>query len=591
MLRSPVPKHVLRLRWPTFALLAIALAATKIYAAAPLERPNVVLIMTDDQGYGDLSCHGNPKLKTPHLDRLAGQSVEFKSFYVCPVCSPTHASLMTGRYNYRTGAVDTYLGRSMMYAEEVTLAEMLHRAGYRTGIFGKWHLGDNYPLRAMDQGFEECLVHRGGGIGQPADPPGNRYFDPILQHNGQPVRTHGYCSDVFTTAAIEFVERHRAEPFFVYLPYNCPHTPLQVPEKNYQHYKAMDLSPGEFPAVGHALPGKVDQDAMARVYGMVANLDENIGRLLAALDRMKLSEKTLIVFLSDNGPQQARYNAGMLDRKGNVHEGGIRVPCFIRWQGTLETKTVDRIAAHIDLAPTLLEACHVEPPEGLHLDGKSLMPLLRGAADDWPDRELFFQWHRGDVPQPHRACAVRGQRYKLVQPRGVRGKPLPAEPKFELFDMQRDPLEMRDIAAEHPAIVKRLRHAYDAWFADVSGTRGFAPPRIDLGTRHENPVVLTRQDWRGPRAGWRRDSLGFWEVRVAREADYKVILRFAAAKVPGSAVLKIAGTTSRQPIAPKATTVTFRAVHLGAGPARLEAELRHGEKKRGVEYVDVFLVH
>src|SRR5438552_8436757 len=192
---------------------------------------NVVILLADDQGYGDLGCHGNPKIQTRHLDKLASQSVELKYFYVSPVCAPTRASLMTGRYNYRTGVVDTFLGRAQMFGDEVTLAEMLRAAGYRTGIFGKWHLGDNFPLRAMDQGFEESLVHRGGGIGQPSDPPGgSSYFDPLLQHNGRLTEEKGYCSDVFTDAALEFIEQQRGGPFFVYLAFNAPHTPLQVPD-------------------------------------------------------------------------------------------------------------------------------------------------------------------------------------------------------------------------------------------------------------------------------------------------------------------------------------------------------------------------
>ena len=310
-------------------LLTACFTAGQGRAGEEPRRPNVLLVITDDQGYGDLGLHGNPKIRTPHLDGLARQGIEMEHFHVCPVCSPTRASLLTGRCNYRTGVVDTFLGRSLMHPEEVTLAEMLQGAGYRTGIFGKWHLGDNYPLRAIDQGFQEALVLRGGGIGQPSDPPGgDSYFDPVLQHNGKQEKTRGYCSDVFTDAALGFIERNRDRPFFAYLAFNAPHAPLQVPDSYYQLYKKMNLAPGDFPQVGHPLEGKMDPEQTARIYGMVSNIDDNVGRLLAKLDEWKLADSTLVVFLTDNGPQQPRFNAGLRGLKTSVYDGGIRVPCF-----------------------------------------------------------------------------------------------------------------------------------------------------------------------------------------------------------------------------------------------------------------------
>ena len=557
------------------------------WTGAAADRPNVLLIMTDDQGYGDLGVHGNPVIRTPRLDRLAHESARFESFYVSPVCSPTRASLMTGRYNYRTGVVDTYLGRSMMHADETTLAELLRDAGYRTAIFGKWHLGDNYPMRAIDQGFEQSLVHRGGGIGQPADPPGNRYFDPVLQRNGQAVRTKGYCSDIFTTAAIQFIQQHRDVPWFVYLPYNCPHTPLQAPEAEYYRYRAMNLAHDRFPDRGYPLRGTADQDAIARIYAMVSNIDSNVGRLLDTLDRLALSDNTIVIFLSDNGPQIARYNAGMRGRKGSVYDGGIRVPCFVRWPRVVEPRTIDRVAAHIDLVPTLLEACGVMPGSEQILDGRSLLPLLKGETENWADRELFFQWHRGDVPQRYRNCAVRTQNYKLVSSAPVSdASPLP-NPRFELFDMRRDPFEQHDIADEHPQIVARLRRAYDRWFDAMQQSRGYDPPRIAVGTSHENPVVLTPQDWRGPRAGWRADSLGYWEIDVATPKTYRVVLRFRKATADGEAILKVAGIERRLPLATGATSAVFESLMLPTGAARLEAIVVENGVARGVSYVNI----
>lgn len=527
-------------------------------AQAP-RRPNIVLIMTDDQGYGDLGCHGNEKIRTPNLDRLASESVRLTQFYVSPVCAPTRSSLMTGRYNYRTGVVDTYLGRAMMHADEVTLAEMLARAGYRTGIFGKWHLGDNYPMRPIDQGFQETLVHRGGGIGQPSDPPGgSSYFDPILQHNGAEKKYRGYCTDVFANAAMRFVEENRDRPFFAYLATNAPHAPLQIDKSYFSPYLEMGLN-----------------ETTAKVYGMVQNIDENVGRLLAGLKKLALEENTIVIFLTDNGPQQERYTCGLRGRKGTVYEGGIRVPCFVRWPAMLESgRKIDTIAAHIDVLPTLLDACGVAIPDGLSLDGVSLLPVLRGQDASWPDRTLFFQWHRGDVPELYRACAARSQRYKLVN-----GK--------ELYDIGTDPNETKDIAVTHPEIVERLRAAYEKWFRDVSATRGYDPPRIYLGTRFENPVTLTRQDWRGPRAGWAGDSLGYWEVLVQEAGDYAITLRFPTTRTETDIHFKLGNVNVSQTVKDGSGTCRFDSVRLDAGTGRLEAWLQSGEKRVGVSYVEV----
>lgn len=546
----------------TFLTTAAASAAARWspLAAQSRRRPNVVLVMTDDQGYGDLSIHGNKQLRTPNLDSIAKRGVEFTQFHVCPVCSPTRSSLMTGRYNYRTGVVDTYLGRSMMYPDEVTLAEILGAAGYRTGIFGKWHLGDNYPLRSIDQGFQESLVHQGGGIGQPADPPGNTYFDPVLQHNGKPEKRRGYCTDIFVSAALEFIEANRGRPFFAYVPTNAPHTPLQIDESYAAPFRKMGLD-----------------DATARVYGMVVNIDENAGRLLAKLKALDLERDTILIFLTDNGPQQrGRYNAGMNGRKGTVYQGGIRVPCFLRWPRLITPgRTIDRIAAHIDLLPTVLEACGVKTPADLLLDGKSLMPLLRGERpSSWPDRTLYFQWHRGDAPELYRDCAARTQRYKLVN-----GK--------ELYDLVEDPGEQKDIAAAHPKIVTTLRRGYERWFRDVSSTRGYAPPRIYLGAGAENPVTLTRQDWRGPDAGWSPSSLGYWEVKVTRSARYDVTLRIDPAAHGGQAHFRLGGTEVQKPVTGGSADCRFPDVPLKAGEGRLEAFLQLGGRKIGVRYVDV----
>lgn len=523
-------------------------------AAQTTSRPNVVVILTDDQGYGDFGCHGNPQLKTPHLDRLASQSTQFSQFYSNPVCSPTRASLMTGRYYYRTGVTDTFLGRSMMHADETTLAELFQQSGYRTGIFGKWHLGDHYPLRAIDQGFQEALICTGGGLTQPSDPPGNHYQDPFLMHNGEQKKYTGYCTDIFTNAAIDFIGQNRSRPFFTYLATNAPHTPLEIAERYVAPYSVMGLS-----------------DETARVYGMLANLDENIGRLLAKLDEWKLSDNTLVLFATDNGPQQKRYNANMRGLKGQVYEGGIRVPLWVRGPGMKAGAVIDRTAAFIDILPTLTELCRLTPSQA-KLDGRSLVPLLRGQSN-WPDRPLIFQWHRGEVPEPFRDAALRTQRYKLVN-----GK--------ELYDLEADPRESTDVATQQPARVAEMRAMYEKWFADVSSTRHFAPPLIFLGADQEKLVTLTRQDWRGPRASWDNKGLGHWEVDVRQAGPYRLTLRFPPDNGARKATVKLGGAEQGIEIASGADSVSLMLAKVSVGPTRLQAELS-GSPPVGPHYVDV----
>ena len=529
-------------------------------------RPNILLIMSDDQGYGDLSSHGNPWLKTPNLDRLRGEGVRFERFYVCPVCTPTRAGLMTGRYNYRTRAIDTYLGRAMMDPEEVTAAELLAGAGYRTGIFGKWHLGDHYPMRACDKGFQESLVHRGGGLVQPSDVPGNTYFSPVLSRNGEDWKSSGYCTDVFADAAIEFISRRSSAPFFCYLATNAPHSPLEIADEWAEPYRAMGLD-----------------EKVANVYGMVANLDWNIGRVLGKLNQLGIERDTLVIFLTDNGPQAfgqepVRYNAQMRGAKGTVYEGGIRVPSFWRWPGTLDAgRRVDTMAANIDVLPTLLEIAGVRNPgnraRAPRVDGRSLVPLLTRDGAPWADRYYFTQWHRGDVPERYRACAAVSQRYKLVD-----GK--------ELYDLVNDPFETRDIAAEKPDVAAEMRAAYERWFDDVSATRGYDPPRIPIGTPRENPVVLTRQDWRGDE-GWEGGRCGHWLLDVASEGPYDITLTFNPLAQPAAVGFQLGDVTFEQQVEKDAASCTFPDVTLAPGPARLDTWLTRGGKREGAYQIYV----
>ncbi len=561
-------------------------------AAEP--KPNVVVILTDDQGVAELGVAGNPIVRTPNMDRFAEQSVKFSNFYVMPVCSPTRACLMTGRYYYRTGVTDTYLGRSLMHPDETTAAEMFRAGGYRTGIFGKWHLGDNYPMRAMDKGFEESLVLNGGGLAQPGDPPypvdeRGAYFNPMLRHNGAWVKSKGYVSDVITRAAMRFIQENRARPFFVYLAFNCPHAPHQIPNSFASHYPPKDFLPSNFPKQGHPMPARHNANDLARVYGMIENLDDNIGRLLAKLDELNLAGNTIVVLFSDNGCQRHNgYNGGYRGWKGTPFEGGIRQFCFIRWPGQLKAgRQVNQISAVIDLTPTLLDLCGVKKPARVKFDGLSLAPLLRGEPVAWPHRMLFFQWHRGDAPVRYRNCAVRSQDWKLVQPLGA-AKGWKGKTNFQLYDMAHDPFEMHDLATQKPEIAARLKAAYVRWFDDVTGGRDYSvPSRIFLGAPQENPSLLTRQDWRGKKASWGPEGIGYWAVKVVTRARYDVTLLFNPAKTDGEARLACGALSAREPIKEGDKKCVFKGVSLPLGPERIEATLSEPPQLLGVKYVEV----
>jgi arylsulfatase A-like enzyme len=436
-----------------------------------------------------------------------------------------------------------------MHGDEVTLAEMLKEAGYATGIFGKWHLGDNYPMRPMDQGFDESLIHKSGAIGQTPDCP-NDYFDPWLWRNGRRFRATGYCTDVFFKAAIEFIEAHQDQPFFVYVPTNAPHTPLSVDERYVKRYRAMGLD-----------------DTTARVYGMVQNIDENFGRLLDALDRLRLRRSTLLMFLTDNGPQQRRYNAGLKGRKASVYEGGIRVPCFVQWPAALRGPArIDPIAAHIDIVPTVLAACGVKTPDGVSLDGVNLMPLLRGETENWPDRTLFFQVHRGLTPERYHNAAVRTPKYKLLFSPTTFGKEqieVPADAPAELYDLHADSGEQHNMADERAKVVASLRARYDAWFDDVRSTRDFTPGVIHIGSDRENPAVLCRyQD-----SAYVDGQPTTWSVVIERAGQYELTIDRGKETAATVMYVSIDGNKSRQRLPEGAHSAVF---HLPAGPAELD---------------------
>ncbi len=427
-------------------------------------RPNIVLVITDDQGYGPVGRHGHPWIQTPHLDAMYDNSVRFDRFHVSPTCAPTRSALMTGRHPMRNGVTHTILERERMTLDATILPQVLKAANYTTGIFGKWHLGDEEPYQPHSRGFDEAFIHGAGGIGQAykcscADVPNNKYFDPVIRHNGKFVKTDGYCTDLFFHAALGWIKdvKDGDSPFFAYITTNAPHAPFNAPEKNAERFAKLGFS-----------------DRAAGFYGMIENIDENVGVLFSKLEEWQLLDNTLVIFMSDNGmtggtqrgdgplgtqpdgTPMTTYNAGMRGLKGSAEEGGVRVPFFVRWDGHITAgRDIDTLTAHIDILPTLTALAGGTLPED-QVEGLSLLPLIEETNADWPDRYLFT--HRGRWPTgadvdefKHKGCAVRNARFRFVQ-------------NERLYDMLADPGQKTNVIDQHPEVVAEMRSVYDKWW-------------------------------------------------------------------------------------------------------------------------------
>lgn len=540
-------------------------------------RPNVVFVLTDDQGYGDLSCHGNPVLRTPCIDRLHGESARFTDFHVAPVCTPTRGELMTGRDALYNGATFVCMGRSLLRRDLPTMADIFGANGYHTGHFGKWHLGDNYPYRPQDRGFHEKVWHPAWGITSAPDHFGNDYFDDCYRHRDEIEQYRGYCTDVWFEEAMGWMSgcHRRDEPFLAYIATNAPHGPLWVPGQYRQPYLA------EVPR------------NQASFFGMIACIDENMGRLESFLQETGLRENTILIFMTDNGTATGEhvFNAGMRGRKASLYDGGHRVPFFVRWPagGVGGGRDIRGLSRSTDVLPTLIDLCGLRVDEGLTFDGLSLAGALRSGDRPPPERLAVVQYG-------HQTQGVWGHTYKdsaavlWGQWRLVNGG--------ELYNVAADPGQTRDVAASHPNVVGRMRDYYEEWWAERGeGLREYQP--LTIGSDSENPMRLCSCDWAWAYADNQhniRDCVmdsGTWHVEVARDGLYNFTLRRwpeesglgIAAPAPimqgvdgtypegkalpvSSAWLRVGASEQTRPVAQGATSVAFRAA-VDRGPAQI----------------------
>lgn len=431
--------------------------STFCVAVLTAKPPNIVFIITDDQGFGDISAHGNPVLKTPHLDRLRSESIHFEDFHVSPTCAPTRSALFTGRHEFKNGVTHTIFERERLSLKSITLAQTLRDAGYATGIFGKWHLGDETEYLPTARGFTEMFIHGAGGIGQSypgscGDAPGNKYFNPTILHNGKFVKTSGYCTDVFFNQARGWIrsQKEAGKPFFAYISTNAPHSP----------YIAR-------PADAALYADKVDNKQLEHFYGMIHNIDENIGKLIAELKALDIERDTLVIFINDNGTAAGSsvFNAGMRGHKGSAFLGGTRASSFWRWPGTFKPGASKALTAHIDIFPTLAQVAgaSLSADAQQQIEGRSLMPMLENPGADWPDRHLFThqgRWEKNASPNESKfkMAAVRNTRWAMVSEKGG------SKPDWHLFDLTKDYAQKTNVAAEHPAVIRELSAAFDKWW-------------------------------------------------------------------------------------------------------------------------------
>ena len=497
---------------------------TSEHAATESRPPNIVMFLADDQGWGDLSVNGNVNVSTPNIDQLARDGASFNHFYVSPVCSPTRAEMLTGRYHLRGGVYSTSAGGERLDLDETTIADVFKRAGYATGAFGKWHNGMQYPYHPNGRGFDEYYGFASGHWGN--------YFSPFLEHNGEIVQGDGYVVDDFTEKAMEFISTHRDRPFFVYLPYNTPHSPMQVPDEWWEKFDGADLE------YRHREPEKEDIQHTRAALAMTENIDWNVGRLVEHLESLDLNDNTIVIYFTDNGPNGSRWNGGLKGRKGSTDEGGIRSPLFVKWPGHIESGLqIEPISAVIDLLPTLADLAGIDSQSNFPLDGVSLKPLLQ--EENIEDRLIFSRWRD--------RTSVRSQQYRL-------------DHEGRLFDMIEDPGQHVDVSEDRKEVASRLLAARDAWEANVLAEtvekdRVFPVGHPDYVNTQlpARDAVATGNIHRSNRypndsffSNWTstQDSIN-WDVEVLADGEFEVELYYTVPVVDVGATIELSfnGTT------------------------------------------------
>ncbi len=570
-----------------------------------IEKPNVILVITDDQGYGDIGAHGNTVIKTPNIDSFYDESYHLTDFHVGPTCAPTRSALMTGRYANSTGVWHTVGGWSLLREEEKTLADMFTEAGYKTGAFGKWHLGDNYPFRAHDRGFQKTVMHYGGGVQQTPDYWNNDYFDDTYFVNGKPEKFNGYCTDVFFDEAAKFIENNKEQPFFAYISTNAPHGPYNVPLEYYDMYK--DLSED------------VLTDTQKRFYGMITNVDDNFGKLRNTLQALNIADNTILIFMTDNGTSSGYhykngkitgFNAEMRGTKGSEYEGGHRVPFFIHWKnGNIsEAKDIDLLSAQLDIMPTLAELCGIElPKDHRTINGQSLVAALKEDQKE-NNRMLVTDSQRLNYPEKWKNSAVMQNKWRLIN-------------GTELYNLETDKSQKENIADSHPEKVTEMRAFYDKWWQEVS-VQFDEEIKIPIGVADQNPVTLTAHDAHSNKEDypWNQIQIrkgnvgsGYWPLAVKQAGEYEISLRrypieadlvinatvpkVTPEELPGlewtipegknlnfvKASIEIAETKQENNISDKDKSITFK-VHLKEGNTNLKASFFNDKNEENVAY-------
>ncbi|MFI3283032.1 MAG: arylsulfatase [Rikenellaceae bacterium] len=507
---KPIYPLTLAALLPTSGVIAAQKSAAK---STDPQKPNIIMIITDDQGKGDLGCTGNPYISTPNIDNFYKDAVRLDNYHVSTTSAPTRSSIMTGRHCNRVNVFHTIAGRSIVFNDEVLLPQVLAQNGYTNAMYGKWHLGDNYPNRPEDRGFHEVIRHGGGGVGQGPDYWMNDYFDDTYFHNGEEQKYDGYCTDIFFDNAMEFIEDNKDRPFFVYMATNAPHGPYNVPLEYYNIYESTMIN------------GEPINDGLRRFYGMITNIDDNFKRLEDYLKKLKIADNTILIFTTDNGTSAGArtYNAGMTGGKGSQLEGGHRVPFFIRWKDGEITggRDVNNLVAHYDLLPTFVDLLDLNFVPVKPLDGKSLKPLLKEENPEWENRILYMDTQREQNLIKYKKYTVMDDNWRLVD-------------GTSLYNVTEDLAQKNNVIDKYPEVAARLKEGYERWWDSFMNDKvDEKSSYIQVGSPRENPAKISSHDlhigqykgvWDQSNVLQANPASGYWKIQFLESAEYAITL-------------------------------------------------------------------